>query len=186
METMPVSLAGWDRSTRLPGTSLAPRKEVWLYEGVGISENIWWRGERTSSGDKLWSTLSSTAAGRRPDESPKMLSKSVRNMENTGAGMLRVGAKTMPTFLTVILFTSELFTIPIKKSDRARSRARFGLGNRCTRELKAATFFCRSSSSVSSELVLCPRTTCEEMTGEPRMTYQAPAENQDATPASIR
>ena len=92
-------------------------------------ENMWWRGDRTSSGDKLLSTAGSIV-GPGPDDSPKMLSKSVRNMENTGAGMFRVGAKTMPTLRTVILLISELLTISIKNSDSARSNARFGLGSR--------------------------------------------------------
>src|SRR5882762_10258242 len=76
-----------------------------------------------------------------------MLSKSVRNMEKTGAGIFNVGAKTMPTFLTVILLTSELFTMTIKNSARARNSAKLGFGSLCTRELNAAIFFDFSSSS---------------------------------------
>lgn len=114
-------------------------------------ENIWLRGERTSSADKLLSTVSSTVAGPGPESelSPKILSKSVRNMEKTGAGIFRVGANTMPTFRTVILFTSELLTISMRNSDKARSNDRFDLGSWWIRELKARTFFCRSSSSIA-------------------------------------
>jgi hypothetical protein len=42
---------------------------------------------------------------------------------------LSVGAKTMPTFLIVILFTSELLTMIIKNCTSARSKARFGRGS---------------------------------------------------------
>lgn len=79
--------------------------------------------------------------------SPKMLSKSVRNNEKTGAGIFKVGAKTMPTFLTVILLTSELLTITIKNCESARNKAKFGFGSLCTRAFKAVILFCRSSSS---------------------------------------
>lgn len=128
-----------------------PWNDVWLYEGVGMFENIWLRGDRTSSADKLLSTVSSTVAGPGPEPalSPKILSKSVRNIEKTGAGMFKVGANTIPTFRTVILFTSELLTISMRNSDRARSNDKFGFGNWRIKALKARTFFCRSSSSIS-------------------------------------
>ena len=60
---------------------------------------------------------------------PKMASKSVRKAEKTGAGMLRVGEKTMPTLRTDILLMLLLFTMPIRKAERARMRVQFGRGS---------------------------------------------------------
>lgn len=82
-----------------------------------------------SSGSAGRSTFSSTGSDWPSGILSNMLSKSVRNMEKTGAGMLSVGAKTMPTFLIVILFTSELLTMIIKNCTSARSKARFGRGS---------------------------------------------------------
>jgi len=71
-----------------------------LYDGEGISENIWCLGERISSGVRGSVTEICTVDVAPPSNSaPKISSKSVRNMEKTGAGMLRVGEKTMPTKL---------------------------------------------------------------------------------------
>ena len=84
--------------------------------------------------------------------SPKMASKSVRNMAKTGAGMLRVGEKTMPTLRTLILLMSELLMMLIRKAERARMRAQFGFGSLCTRRLYAASFFHFSSRSKNYEI----------------------------------
>ena len=102
-----------------------------------MSENIWRRGERMSSGVRgsVTETSGGAFALESSGSSPKTASNSVRNMAKTGAGMLRVGEKTMPTLRTLILLTSELLMIPIKKAERARRRAQLGLGSLCTREL---------------------------------------------------
>lgn len=67
--------------------------------GVCRSVNICVRGERTASEERddccceiSWIGEVSSLTGV-----PKIASKSVRNMLINGAGMLRVGAKTMPT-----------------------------------------------------------------------------------------
>lgn len=101
-------------------------KFSWLYDGVGISENIWRRGERISSGVRGSVTDISKAGGEASSYSTaKMELKSVRNVENTGAGMLRVGEKTMQTLRTLILLTLELLTMPMRNSERARIRVQF-------------------------------------------------------------
>ena len=61
---------------------------------------------------------------------PKMESKSVRKAAKIGAGMLRVGEKTMPTLRTLILLTSELLMTPMRKAERARMSVQFGRGRR--------------------------------------------------------
>ena len=83
---------------------------------------------------------------------PKMASKSVRNAEITGAGMLRVGEKTIPTLRTLILLTIELFTMLIKNADNARTKLQFANGNLWTSTLYALIFAGLSSSS-AQELV---------------------------------
>lgn len=89
----------------------------------------------------------SSVSEHMPSRFSKIRSNSVRNIEKTGAGMFNVGAKTMPTFLTVILLTSELFTMIIKNWTNARSKAKFGLGSLWTSELNAAILSCLSLSS---------------------------------------
>ena len=65
----------------------------------------------------------------------KMALKSVRKVAKTGAGMLRVGEKTMPTLRTPILLTCALFTMPIRKAESARTRVQLARGRRWTRTL---------------------------------------------------
>lgn len=154
MGMKPVSLCKLVSSARSPGLG----NVVWLCAGVGISENIWRLGDRISSGVKEWSGASSTVFTLSSGVPSKISSKSVRNIEKTGAGIFRVGAKTIPTFLTVILLTSELLTMTIKNWTNARSKARFGFGSLWTKELKAAIFFCFSlksavDNSISSLLI---------------------------------
>lgn len=162
----------------------------WLYEGVGISENIWCRGERTSSGVRgsvieIW-----TADVAPPSNSdPKMSSNSVRNIEKTGAGMLRVGEKTMPTetdqqspvhasntqclpLRTVILLTSELLTMLKRKAERALSKDQFACGSLRTSPLYAEIFLSFSSRSG------CPSALLQN--GIIHLTYQVPVGNPDA------
>lgn len=62
--------------------------------------------------------------------------------------MLRVGEKTMPTFRTVILFTSELFIILIKNAIRYFSNVALALGSRSESSLRAAIFSFLSVISV--------------------------------------
>lgn len=64
-----------------------------------------------------------------------MASKSVRKAANMGAGIWRVGEKTMPTLRTDILLTLELLTTEMRKAERARRRVQFALGRRWTRML---------------------------------------------------
>lgn len=98
-----------------------------------MSENIWRRGERISSGVSGSVTeTSGGGVGFASGSSPKMASKSVKNMEKTGAGMLSVGEKTIPTLRTLILLTSELLTMPIRKAESARIKNQFALGSLCT------------------------------------------------------
>lgn len=125
-------------------------KVGWLYDGVGISENSWRRGDRISSGVRGSVTESSKGGAVEPPcSSANMESKSVRNMAKTGAGMFKVGAKTMPTFRMLILFTSEFLIIIIRKADSARMRTQFSLGSFCTKILYAATFLDLSSKSAN-------------------------------------
>ena len=101
-----------------------------------MSENICRRGERISSGVR--GSVTDTSGGvavSSSGSSVNIASNSVKNIANTGAGMFRVGEKTIPTLRTLILLTSELLIMPIKKADRARSSAQFGFGSLCTREL---------------------------------------------------
>ena len=67
--------------------------------------------------------------------SRKTASNSVRNMESTGVGMLRVGEKTMPTLRIVILLISELLIMLMRKAERARSSVKLGFGSLWTRTL---------------------------------------------------
>lgn len=98
-----------------------------------MSENSWRRGERISSGvsGEGWVTDISKEGGpiSSSNLSPKMRSKSVRNEEKTGTGMLRVAEKTMQTLRTLILFKLELSVMLIRNSDRARTRVQFGSGS---------------------------------------------------------
>lgn len=80
--------------------------------------------------------------------SPKIRWKSVRNEEKTGTGMLRVAEKTMQTLRTLILFIFELFVMPIRNSDKARTRVQFGSGSFRTSIFNAAIFLDLSVSSV--------------------------------------
>ena len=66
---------------------------------------------------------------------PKIASKSVRKEAKMGGGTFKVGEKTMPTFLTVILFSCELLTTPIRNADKARIKVQLGSGRWCTRTL---------------------------------------------------
>ena len=113
-----------------------------------MSENNWRRGERISSGVRGSVTETSIGvAGLWLGSEPKMASKSVRKVENTGAGMFNVGAKTIPTLRTLILLTLELLTIPIRNSERARIKVQLGRGSLCTSMLNAMIFFSLLSSS---------------------------------------
>ena len=67
--------------------------------------------------------------------SRKTASNSVRNMESTGVGILRVGEKTMPTLRMVILLISELLMMFMRKAERARRSVKLGLGSLWTRKL---------------------------------------------------
>lgn len=69
--------------------------------------------------------ISKAGTGADSYSTPKMESKSVMNVENTGAWMLRVGEKTMQTLRTLILLTLELLTMPMRNSERARIRVQF-------------------------------------------------------------
>lgn len=124
-----------------------------MYEGVGMSENIWRRGDRISSGVRgsVMETSGGVMSGS-SGSSPKMASKSVRNMAKTGAGMLRVGEKTMPTLRTLILLMSELFTMLIRKAESARMRPQLAFGSLCTKRLYAAIFFAFSSRSKTDKV----------------------------------
>ena len=73
--------------------------------------------------------------------SRKTASNSVRNMESTGVGMLRVGENTMPTLRMVILLISELLIMLMRKAERARRSVKLGLGSLWTSALQAAIFF---------------------------------------------
>jgi hypothetical protein len=81
---------------------------------------------------------------------PKISGKSVRKKDIRGAGMLSVGANTMPTFLTVILLRLAFSTISIKKDERCRSSSKLACGNLCTSTLNVCIFLWRSSMSVYS------------------------------------
>ena len=101
-----------------------------------MSENICRRGERMSSGvrDSLAVTSrDGIVVGSR--FSRKTASNSVRNIERTGVGILRVGEKTMPTLRMVILLTSALLIMLMRKAERARRSVKFGLGSLWTRKL---------------------------------------------------
>ena len=73
-------------------------KVVWLYAGVGRSENICLRGERRSVEAEVvevcWLEGPSVVWS---NSGPKMVVWSSTKEEINGAGTLRVGAKTMPT-----------------------------------------------------------------------------------------
>lgn len=101
-----------------------------------MSENICRLGDRMSSGVRGSLAITSregTVAGSR--FSLKTASNSVRNMESTGVGMLRVGEKTMPTLRIVILLISELLIMLMRKAERARRSVKLGLGSLWTRTL---------------------------------------------------
>lgn len=101
-----------------------------------MSENICRLGERMSSGVRGSLDVTSRDGMAVPSGvSLKMESNSVRNMEKTGAGMLRVGEKTMQTLRILILLTSELLTILMRKAERARRRVKLGFGSLCTSAL---------------------------------------------------
>lgn len=101
-----------------------------------MSENICRLGDRISSGVKGSLVVTSrdgiVVASR---FSRKTASNSVRNMESTGVGMLRVGEKTMPTLRIVILLISELLIMLMRKAERARRSVKLGLGSLWTRTL---------------------------------------------------
>ncbi len=82
------------------GTILGVRgKDGWLYAGVGRSWKSCRRGDRMSSGLISGAAATTSTAGimLSSGRTPKTVLKSLRNIDNTGAGMLRVGEKTMPT-----------------------------------------------------------------------------------------
>ena len=111
---------------------------VSLYPGVGTSENICRRGDRIATSSDTYESFRISWIGELASSSaiPKMSVKSVKKNEISGAGILSVGANTMPTFRTVILFTSELSTISMRNDDRWRSSSKLFLGSLCTRTLK--------------------------------------------------
>ena len=101
-----------------------------------MSENICRRGERMSSGvSGSFDVTSRDGMEAFSGASTKMASKSVRNIEKTGAGILSVGEKTMPTLRMLILLTSELLMTVIKKLDSARRSVKLGLGSLFTKML---------------------------------------------------
>lgn len=107
-----------------------------MYDGVGISENICLLGERMSSGVRgSFDVTSSDGMAGSLDLSPKIASNSVRNMEKTGAGMLSVGEKTIPTLRMVILLTSALLMMLMRNEERARKRVKLAFGSLYTRAL---------------------------------------------------
>lgn len=116
-----------------------------------MSENSWRRGERISSGVSGEGLVTDISKEGGPisssNLSPKIRSKSVRNEEKRGTGMLRVAEKTMQTLRTLILFMFELFVILIRNSDSARTRVQFGSGSFRTSVFSAAIFLDLSLSS---------------------------------------
>ena len=101
-----------------------------------MSENICRLGDRMSSGVKgSLAVTSRDGIVVASTVSLKTASNSVRNMESTGVGMLRVGEKTMPTLRMVILLISELLIMLIRKAERARRSVKLGLGSLWTRAL---------------------------------------------------
>ncbi len=103
-----------------------------MCDGVGISENIWRLGDRISSGVRgSLFVISRDGKEESSSISPKTASNSVRNMEKTGAGILSVGEKTMPTLRMLILLTSELSIIEMRNADRARRSVKLGFGSLC-------------------------------------------------------
>lgn len=106
-----------------------------------MSENICRLGDRMSSEvrDSL-AVISKDGIVVASSFSRKTASNSVRNMESTGVGILRVGENTMPTLRMVILLTSELLMIFMRKAERARRSVKLGLGSLWTRTLYAAIF----------------------------------------------
>lgn len=101
-----------------------------------MSENICRLGDRMSSGVKgSLAVTSRDGIVVASTVSLKTASNSVRNMESTGVGMLRVGEKTMPTLRMVILLISELLIMLMRKAERARRSVKLGLGSLWTRAL---------------------------------------------------
>ena len=82
-----------------------------------------------------------------------MSAKSVKKKAISGAGIFKVGANTMPTFLTVILFEAALSTTSIRKEDIWRSSSKLAMGSLCTRTLKLWIFLLLSSMSADVSLV---------------------------------
>ncbi len=101
-----------------------------------MSENICRLGDRMSSGVRDSIAVTSkdgiVVASR---FSRNTVSNSVRNIESTGVGMLRVGEKTMPTLRMVILLISELLMMLMRKAERARRSVKLGLGSLWTSTL---------------------------------------------------
>lgn len=86
-----------------------------------------------SSGVRDSLTVTSVdAAGACSGPSPKIALNSVKNIENTGAGIFRVGEKTIPTLRTLILLISELLTMPMRNAESARIKVQLAFGSRCT------------------------------------------------------
>lgn len=101
-----------------------------------MSENICRLGDRISS--RVRGSLAVTSRDgivEASNFSRKTASNSVRNMESTGVGTLRVGEKTMPTLRIVILLISELLIMLMRKAERARRSVKLGLGSLWTRTL---------------------------------------------------
>ena len=113
-----------------------------------MSENSWRLGERISSGVNGDGAVTSMLAGFVLSGSfAKIASKSVRNAEMTGAGILRVGEKTIPTLRTLILLILDLLTMLMRNADRARTKVQLAKGNLCTSTLYASILDGLSSSS---------------------------------------
>lgn len=107
-----------------------------MCDGVGMSENIWRLGDRMSSGVRgSFVVTSRDGIEESSDVSPKTASNSVKNIAKTGAGILSVGEKTMPTLRMLILLTSELSIIVMRNADRARRSVKLGIGSLCMRAL---------------------------------------------------
>lgn len=101
-----------------------------------MSENICRLGDRMSSGVRgSLAVISRDGIVLASRFSLKTASNSVRNMESTGVGMLRVGEKTIPTLRMVILLISELLIMLMRKAERARRSVKLGFGSLWMRTL---------------------------------------------------
>ena len=98
---------------------------------MGRSENICRRGERVASSARKDVPLRGSWVGEPASSraAPKMSGKSVRKKAMRGAGMLSVGANTMPTLRTVILLMPALFTISMRKEESCCKSSKLAPGS---------------------------------------------------------